>query len=91
MTVSKMTPRTVEAVSELERAIFSDPWCKEDFEECLPHPNRAFFTAEEPEGTVLGYCGVQWAGDQADILNLGVAPAARRRAGSMYMQSACCI
>ncbi len=44
----------------------------------LQDPARLFLTAEE-QGDLLGYCGLQWAAEQGDVLTIGTRPDARRR------------
>ena len=57
--------------------MFSDPWSERDFGECLA-VGVPFFVAEG-DGAVVGYVTANYAVDEAEILNLGVAPAHRRR------------
>jgi len=64
-------------VAAIERATFSDPWSANDFEECIDS-GVPFLVAEE-RGGVLGYAIAHWAADEAEILNVGVAPAFRRQ------------
>ena len=64
-------------VAPIERAVFSDPWSQRDFRECLA-VGVPFFVAEA-SGAVVGYVIAHYAVDEAEILNLGVMPAHRRR------------
>src|SRR3989454_12850965 len=64
-------------VVAIERATFSDPWSANDFEECIA--SGVPFLVAEQRGAVLGYAIAHWAADEAEILNVGVAPAYRRQ------------
>lgn len=57
--------------------MFSDPWSASDFRESLA-VGVPFFVAEE-DGAVAGYVIAQYAADQGEILNLGVASPYRGR------------
>ena len=78
MNVNKMQREQVAAAAALEARLFSHPWKEQDFEESLEDPCRAFFAAMEGEA-LLGYCGLQWSGEQGDILTIGVEPSCRRK------------
>src|ERR1700758_4970345 len=67
----------VDDVGAIERAVFSDPWSAHDFGECVA--SGALFLVAEEHGTVVGYVVAHDAADEGEILNLGVAPAHRRR------------
>jgi ribosomal-protein-alanine N-acetyltransferase len=73
-------------VAALEQRCFPDPWSMESF--------RAFvggvaFLAEDPTG-VLGYVFAHFAADVGEILNVAVAPEARRRGiGARLVEEAC--
>lgn len=60
----------------LERAVFSDPWTAGQLRECLGHGVE--FLVAERAGRVLAYAVAMCAADVGDILNLCVAPDARR-------------
>ena len=64
-------------VAPIERAVFSDPWPERDFRECIA-VGVPFFVAEVG-GAVVGYVIAHHAVDEAEILNLGVAPTYRRQ------------
>jgi len=67
----------VPAVCAIEGTVFSDPWSARDFRECSAS-GIPFLIAEE-DGVVAGYAVAHHAADEAEILNLGVAPAHQRR------------
>ena len=57
--------------------MFSDPWSAGDFAECLA--SGIPFLVAEQRGAVAGYVIAHGAADEGEIMNLGVAPAHRRR------------
>ena len=60
----------------IERAAFSDPWSAAQLRECLA-PGVDFLVAVRGDA-VAGYAVAVHAADEGEILNLCVAPAARR-------------
>jgi ribosomal-protein-alanine N-acetyltransferase len=64
-------------VSEIEKAVFSDPWSVNDFRECVS--SRVPFLVAEDHGAIAGYVVAHFAADEGEILNLGVATAHRRQ------------
>ncbi len=60
----------------IEQAAFSDPWSTRDFRECVAS-DVVFLVAAMADG-VAGYVIAQDAADEAEILNLAVAPAQHR-------------
>ena len=60
----------------IERTAFSDPWSAAQLGECLA--GGLDFLVAERGGRVIGYAVAVRAADEAEILNLCVAPAARR-------------
>lgn len=84
VTVREAGPRDLPAVLEIESASFSDPWTLDAFQTVLALPHIRFYVAEgagEDAGapTLLGYVVALIAADEAEIADLAVAPAARRR------------
>lgn len=70
----------VGAIAEIEQASFGDPWARRLFVEAMHSPVVHLAVAEAPDGRVVGYCVLRVAADEAEILNVAVAPE-RRRAG----------
>ena len=64
-------------IAAIESASFSDPWSVRDFRESAA--SGIPFLVAEADGAVVGYIIAHHGGGEAEILNLGVAPAARRR------------
>src|SRR2546429_681442 len=69
-------PADVDDVAAIERAVFSDPWSRRDFAECVT--TGIPFLVAEVDGLVGGYVVAHHAADEGEILNLGVAGAHRR-------------
>jgi ribosomal-protein-alanine N-acetyltransferase len=65
----------VAAISEIERAAFSDPWSARSFRDALEHPSVYFGCARSDAGEVLGYVVAWFVADEGEIANLAVAPA----------------
>ena len=76
MTVSIDTAQKddVAAISEIERAAFSDPWSARSFRDALEHPSVYFGCARSDAGEVLGYVVAWFVADEGEIANLAVAP-----------------
>ena len=69
----------VPQIAALERAAFSLPWDEASIRAELENPLALWLVAEGEDGTVLGYVGSQSCFEDADVLNVAVVPAARRR------------
>lgn len=74
-----MQQRHVAEIAALEAAAFSAPWDAASIRAELENPLALWLVAEGPNGTVLGYVGTQSCFEDADILNVCTAPAARRQ------------
>lgn len=77
-TIVPMQARHVPALAALERLCFSDPWPEAAFMPELENPLSLWLVAECGE-TVAGYIGSQIVPDEADMMNLAVAPEFRRQ------------
>jgi ribosomal-protein-alanine N-acetyltransferase len=64
-------------VASIERAAFSDPWSERDLNDCV-ESGVPFLVAHQGD-VVIGYVVAQHAVDEAEILNLGVAPARQHK------------
>ena len=73
-----MTEAHVARVAALEQVCFSDPWSENSVRSELDNPLSTWLVALEGE-TVLGYVGSQTVLDEADIMNVAVAPEHRRQ------------
>lgn len=66
----------VPGIHALEAVAFSDPWTPGSFRAMIAQPH-VLATVAEREGAIVGYC-IAWAiGDEAELVNLCVAPALR--------------
>ncbi|MDD4714988.1 MAG: ribosomal protein S18-alanine N-acetyltransferase [Oscillospiraceae bacterium] len=74
-----VTEALLPKLKDLEALCFSVPWTLAMFEEELSSPHAAYFAAENPEGALLGYAGLQFVMDEGYVTNVAVHPAARRK------------
>ena len=72
-----MAARHLAGIAELEKRCFPDPWAEALFAGELENPLSLWLVAEAGE-RILGYVGSQAVLDSADVMNLAVAPEARR-------------
>ena len=90
--VTPMRENHVPQIAAIERETFSLPWDEASIRGELNNPLALWLVAEDAKGaaaesaaggraagTVLGYVGSQTVFEDADILNVAVLPAARRR------------
>ena len=73
-----MTAADVPSVAALEKLCFSDPWSVSSIASELDNPLSLWLVWEE-DGTAAAYLGVQRVPPQADVMNVAVSPALRRR------------
>lgn len=76
LTVRVAAPADLPRVSVIERASFSDPWTRGMFAAHLAAESDTFLVADD-DGTVVGYALVRVASDEAELLNIAVAPERR--------------
>lgn len=77
--IISMGPSHVPQIAALEAATFSAPWDEASIRAELDNPLALWLVAQDEARAVLGYVGSQTCFEDADILNVCVAPAARRR------------
>jgi ribosomal-protein-alanine N-acetyltransferase len=70
-------PEDLPAVVAIERASFGDPWSEASFRSLLRAPTSSFRVATRDE-VVSGYAIASRVGDEAELANIAVDPAARR-------------
>ncbi len=70
-------PEDLVAVVDIERASFGDPWSPASFGSLLRAETTRFRIATL-DGVVVGYAIASRIGDEAELANLAVDPAARR-------------
>ena len=68
----------VPQIAALEKAVFPDPWSERSVASELDNPLSLWLVAQAGD-VVLGYVGSQSVMGEADMMNLAVAPAARRQ------------
>lgn len=68
----------VEAIAELEKICFSDPWSAKSVESELNNPLSLWLVAMDGD-RVVGYIGSQTVLGEGDMMNLAVAPDYRHR------------
>ena len=74
------TQSDLPTIVEIERMSFGDPWSEETFRDLLRLRHAIFLVATEgPPESVCGYVIAAVVADEAEVLNLAVAPRARRR------------
>lgn len=78
MIIFPMTEAHVAQVAALEAQCFSLPWTRELMENELTNPLSLWLVAVLGD-QVAGYVGSQQVMDEADVMNLAVAPAFRRQ------------
>jgi ribosomal-protein-alanine N-acetyltransferase len=80
LTVERLDPgRDLDAILEIERASFANPWTREMFEHELQHPQVSHtFVIRTPDVPVAGFCVVWILFDEIHINNLAVRPDGRR-------------
>ena len=78
MEIIPMNAAHVPNVAALEKACFRDPWSEASISGELDNPLSLWLVAVE-QGAVVGYIGSQTVLDEADVMNVAVDPAMRRR------------
>lgn len=78
MEICEMQPGDLGRVAEIEKEIFSLPWSEQSLASSLNMQNTIYLTARM-NGEIVGYCGLLQALDEADITNVAVQEAFRRR------------
>ncbi len=78
MTVRAFQYADLAEIAELEKRCFSEAWSKEAFESSMRVP---FFTGTliEEDGKIAAYCCLSTVFEDAEVLNIAVAPESRRR------------
>lgn len=76
--IRPMTAADVPSVAALEKLCFSDPWSTSSIASELDNPLSLWLVWEE-DGAAAAYLGVQRVPPQADVMNVAVSPALRRR------------
>ena len=78
VTIVPMRQEHTAQIAALEAACFSDPWPESILQQELENPLSLWLCAMDGD-TIAGYVGSQTVLGEADMMNLAVAPAYRRR------------
>ena len=78
MEIRKMTEADIAQLAQLEKQCFSDPWSESAFQYELQNPLSLWLVASDGEN-VAGYVGSQTVMGEADMMNLAVSHAYRRK------------
>lgn len=73
----RMTARDLDAVTEIERAIYPHPWTRGNFSDSLDTGYHCWIV--ERDGAIIGYSVVMIAAGEAHLLNLSIAAEWQRR------------
>ena len=83
MLIREMTLQDVPVVAEIEKACFSLPWSEQSLIDSVERADTLFLVCEEnvtsTEAVITGYIGMYLSFDEADITNVAVAPAHRKK------------
>jgi ribosomal-protein-alanine N-acetyltransferase len=75
--VRTMRESDIEAIMQIETAVYPFPWTAGNFRDSLKAGYDAWLL--EDEGGAIGYAVVMWLPDEVHLLNLSVAAACQRR------------
>ncbi len=77
--IRRLEPADLSAVVTLERSVYPSPWPPEHFARITALPGSIARVAILPDGSLAGYAFGWVAADEAELANLAVAAAHRRR------------
>ena len=78
MMIEPMNASHVSQIAQLEKRCFSDPWSEKSIASELENPLSVWLVAVD-RGQLIGYVGSQTVLGETDMMNLAVAPEARRQ------------
>ena len=77
--IRPLRPGDLDRVAELEPALFGpDDWSAATYHQELQTPGRTYLATVDAEDRLVGWAGVA-AGDETQVMTIGVDPAHRRR------------
>ena len=76
--IREMLPNDADAVAKVERECFSVPWSRESFWSEAANENTLYLVAEN-DAEIVAYMGAWLLQGEAQITNIAVSPAFRRR------------
>ncbi len=89
LTIRPMQDSDLSAVLEIERRSYPHPWKRDHFLHELSAPHSFPFVAFDESGAVVGYLCLMSLFEEAQVLNLAVAPEQRGRGvGRLLMERA---
>lgn len=74
-----LSGKHLDEVAQLEQICFSQPWTRAQLAEEIDNELARVFVATDDTGCVLGYGGLHYVLDEADVTNIAVFPEARRK------------
>lgn len=87
--IAPLRESDVPAVAALEQACFSVPWSENSIRGELKNPSARIWVLRVCN-EIVGYIGVHIVLDEAEVMNLAVSPAFRRRGfGRLLLETAC--
>ena len=78
ITIGDAIPAAAPLIAALTETASGDPWSVDAVAKILALP-RSFGLIAQEASQPLGFLLAQWAADEAEIVNIAVAPSARRR------------
>jgi len=92
MLVRRMTLEDIQAVADIEKQCFSQPWSEKSFEDSISREDTIFLVCEEnvdsqvlevqeagSASVITGYIGMYLSFDEASITNVAVSSAYRKK------------
>ncbi len=83
--IRPMTAEDLGIVSSIEETVFSMPWTEDGFVSAIKMPGSNYLVAEDENGNIVGYCGYYSCMDEAEITNVAIAPAFRKKGYATIM------
>ncbi len=72
--IREMTVSDADAAALIEKEIITPPWTGDDYRDALSKDSYLLLAAEDAAGCLAGYCVASKAADEAEIIDVGVAP-----------------
>jgi ribosomal-protein-alanine N-acetyltransferase len=86
--IEMLMEKHLDDVARLEQVCFSQPWTRAQLQEELSNNLARVFVAVEDDGSVLGYGGLHYVLDEAEVTNIAVFPEARRKGAARMILDA---
>ena len=83
--IRPMTTEDLDAVSSIEKEVFSVPWTKDGFASALSIPGSNYLVVIDGDRNLVGYCGYYSVLDEAEITNVAIAPCYRKKGYAKLM------